>query len=1290
MKKLLTLCISFILILQTVVIPVAAQDIPELNGLTDAAKGCAAFASTWKPGFGAESAVDGDPDTVWKSGDSMNEHRFVLDLGSEYSIDTIGYLPQADDEAAAGFEVYLSNDNEFLDKTLVYSQGDSAAPLTEKTYLTVEEAEAFRYVVVEKSVSAGRLGIAEINVYVQNDGEAIEHEATYHHVNNNMKGNRYGGAPSGLSAKAFSCESDVGQKAFHTSNGNPIYFMFDLGSSQNIGYVTYSASTAAEIPSENDLGHRTDFKVIGSNSANYSDYDVLATQEGLAGNPDSNYSGMVLYETDEQYKGNKYRYVGIMAEKMVGGKVSFAVNSLNIFSAKTVVSLKDKVDVAVDCAAFASTYKTLHAPQNAVDGNPNTYWMSGNSSAEHGFVVDLGMEYPISIIGYLPANDFEAAGEFTIYGSNDNELVEKEVLATQGGPASSDETSYYEVSDGASYRYISVEKSSSDGALGIAELNVYVHQDYISDTFGENNRVIHITNNLKAMRAGGSPSGLTASAFSSENNTSLVTHSSDGSPLYMMFDLGTPQTISHVLYSLNSVGTDDTQMDNRSNFMFIGTNDPSYQNYDVLVYQEGLAGRPSVKYSGLVVYETDEAYRDTAYRYVGALAEEVYAGKVRFSANTMNFYTRAANVAPVAFGNLVAVMEDGELNVRGSVLSGSEGSFIFSAFDKNNQYLGCCGAENVLENGGTGNLDITVDFKAEDIAAEYIDHIQMLVIDNLSDMNLLGVVNDLTGVKEIITFENRDASEYEEEVTRNTQTYTFNGSTDAESVFALVMDQGVGFDAGNINEIRYAEAKKPGDEGEFSFKFTFSDADALGEYEMKIGSENSMLCGSSQVNILENIDTTELVQEFKTVSATDFSALFDKYKDYFSQAAADIQLIGDEFGNMFVMMRDHAELFDSELTEIDSVQDVEAILGMAVVAGCVKSEKDYDSVISPYTKFMPDVFSEYYDGDEFEELMTEVKKHIDLDSAEDFAEAMKRAVALSLIQEGNSKEIITALEKYADALGISEKTLNTDVTYLQIAKNLKNSATAVKGYASGMNKEVADIISDIENTKKDNSPSGGGSGGGGGGYKGYPAKPVEVAPVVPTVPEVSEETVRFDDLEGYAWAKDSVYRLAEQEILNGKGEGIFDPGATLTREEAVKLIVLTFGFDISDEKNTFEDCEKDAWYYPYVSSAVRHNIVKGISAKEFGVGTKVTRQDLITMIYRALDNRGFNSERVTLFEDYDHIDVYAQYAVSVLASAGIINGYEDGCFMPKNNTTRAEAAVIFDRALNLYEQMNAD
>lgn len=53
----------------------------------------------------------------------------------------------------------------------------------------------------------------------------------------------------------------------------------------------------------------------------------------------------------------------------------------------------------------------------------------------------------------------------------------------------------------------------------------------------------------------------------------------------------------------------------------------------------------------------------------------------------------------------------------------------------------------------------------------------------------------------------------------------------------------------------------------------------------------------------------------------------------------------------------------------------------------------------------------------------------------------------------------------------------------------------------------------------------------------------------------------------------------------------------------------------------------------------------------------------------------------TAFSDQAEIADYAQAAVFALAQAGILQGKEDGKFVPDHNITRAEAASVIARLL---------
>ena len=92
----------------------------------------------------------------------------------------------------------------------------------------------------------------------------------------------------------------------------------------------------------------------------------------------------------------------------------------------------------------------------------------------------------------------------------------------------------------------------------------------------------------------------------------------------------------------------------------------------------------------------------------------------------------------------------------------------------------------------------------------------------------------------------------------------------------------------------------------------------------------------------------------------------------------------------------------------------------------------------------------------------------------------------------------------------------------------------------------------------------------------------------------------------------------------------------------------------------------------------------GVNNESFGVGANITRQDLCTMIYRAIDNEKFAYTALG-FTDDESISDYARDAVATLKGLEIVNGYEDGTFNPKGLCTRAEAAKIICKLLATQE-----
>ena len=88
----------------------------------------------------------------------------------------------------------------------------------------------------------------------------------------------------------------------------------------------------------------------------------------------------------------------------------------------------------------------------------------------------------------------------------------------------------------------------------------------------------------------------------------------------------------------------------------------------------------------------------------------------------------------------------------------------------------------------------------------------------------------------------------------------------------------------------------------------------------------------------------------------------------------------------------------------------------------------------------------------------------------------------------------------------------------------------------------------------------------------------------------------------------------------------------------------------------------------------------------FGGNQSISREDMAVILARMANNAGIDINIAeSTFSDANEISDYARKAVAALNGAGIINGVGDGKFDPKGITTRAQAAVVFDRFLNLLD-----
>lgn len=236
-------------------------------------------------------------------------------------------------------------------------------------------------------------------------------------------------------------------------------------------------------------------------------------------------------------------------------------------------------------------------------------------------------------------------------------------------------------------------------------------------------------------------------------------------------------------------------------------------------------------------------------------------------------------------------------------------------------------------------------------------------------------------------------------------------------------------------------------------------------------------------------------------------------------------------------------------------------------------------------------------------------------------------------------------------------------------KNIIASNVAGKEYIS-----ILDLRSAIDKVPL-YLPSPGGGGGGGGSLSDYGSS----ATSGETTSLGTFSTYTYADVPADFWGYTYIERLSEKGIVNGFN-GYFNPDKNVTRAEFVKMLCEAYKID-GVLINEFSDVDENEWYAPYVGGAFTMGCIKGENGI-FRPNDSITREDAAVIAYR------FSADNITdngtaQFADYNDIADYAKNAVNVLSKAKIINGFTDGSFKPKANTTRAEAAKI------IYEIMKA-
>lgn len=180
----------------------------------------------------------------------------------------------------------------------------------------------------------------------------------------------------------------------------------------------------------------------------------------------------------------------------------------------------------------------------------------------------------------------------------------------------------------------------------------------------------------------------------------------------------------------------------------------------------------------------------------------------------------------------------------------------------------------------------------------------------------------------------------------------------------------------------------------------------------------------------------------------------------------------------------------------------------------------------------------------------------------------------------------------------------------------------------------------------------------------------------------------FTDLKQNVWYTPYINFVLEKGYFKGMSETEFAPNGTMTRAMFVTVIARMEGVEVDDTAATqFEDVKTGVWYTGSVAWAAENKIVEGYEDGSFRPGNYVTRNEMAAIMVRYIDWRVAQTgdavvlgDKEVVFGDQAEIDAnWAAEYVADCVAYGLLQGYPDGTFGGKRNSTRAEVAAVIER-----------
>lgn len=165
------------------------------------------------------------------------------------------------------------------------------------------------------------------------------------------------------------------------------------------------------------------------------------------------------------------------------------------------------------------------------------------------------------------------------------------------------------------------------------------------------------------------------------------------------------------------------------------------------------------------------------------------------------------------------------------------------------------------------------------------------------------------------------------------------------------------------------------------------------------------------------------------------------------------------------------------------------------------------------------------------------------------------------------------------------------------------------------------------------------------------------------------------------WAKETIEKWVQDELILGYPDGTFRPNQPITKTEVITLINRIYGYYAYATEN-YLDVKDNDWFSDETMIAKGNNYMSWYSDDMLYPNKNITREEICSIIASILSlEPTLDRSAINSFTDNDNISDWSLSFVDAVVNHGYMKGYPDNTLKVTQTITRAETVIMLDRAI---------